>query len=562
MNYYKDTMEKKTDIEDRGNNLCESQADGRVDDNDSLLGYNAKRLLQQQDIQQENTTPRSGCFSYSTNELSSKGHRSVEKTNGATTVSTLARSKSMYLRPGDRRCLFSTAKKNLQRGPLKKRSPKLSPSVQSKHSLFAPVSTPVTATFPPDMYRSQTSSSGFSSLGSISSASTLFRRRLPMSVLKSGQKENSYNLSVKRNLSDQLMAEAILATPNTISSTGGRPHWSNNTLLFSNSRDALSNTPIPFSFSMKRKLTNPVVTNMSKINSASCFISKPPDTNETRGQETRNVSDNRFENRVSEITKTISRPSPAINILRITHPFGNYPRVTVKRSDHALISSPLADVPNTLSKNNAHSDRHLHAKGAKTLETKIEEKTLSKPGDAWVRRSVLFSPLVRRHDAPFDANTPVRHPPVESITTKIMPRGKRSSKSKKPKVENQTPNRSDLFQNVRTTNRPCKCKKTHCLKLYCECFHSASFCDLDLCNCTGCMNNEAHNSTEPRGRRVLAMLVALAKRPDAFDGGGRKFNTKGCRCSKSRYVRSSTNLVRLNLLVMLLIPYSLNFSLI
>lgn len=149
---------------------------------------------------------------------------------------------------------------------------------------------------------------------------------------------NSHNRPVKRNLSDQLMAEAILTTPNTVSSTGGTPHISNNTPLFSNSRHASSNTPILFSFTKKRKLSNPVVTNISKINSASGFISKPPDTDETRGQETRHVSDNRVYNQVSDITKTIGRPSQAINIIRITDPFGNNPRVTVKRSDHALIS--------------------------------------------------------------------------------------------------------------------------------------------------------------------------------------------------------------------------------
>ena len=554
-------MDKKTDIEDRGSNLCAPQVDGRVDGNEE---YNAKRHLQQKDIQQEITTPRFELFSNSTGNASSKGHRSIEKASGATAASTVLRSKSMYLRPGDRRCLFSSAKKNFQRGPLKKRSPKLSPSVPSRHSVFAPVSTPFPPTFPPDLYRFQTSSSGFSSLGSISSASTLHRRRLPMSVLKNGQKESTYNLPVKRNLSEQLMAEAILTTPNTVSSTGGRPHFSNNTLLFSNPRHASSNTPIPFSFSKKRKLPNPVVTNILKINSASRFISKPPDTDEIRGQETRHVSDYRADNQARDKTKTKGRPSQAINILRIIDPFGNYPRVTVKRSAHALISSPLADLPKTPSKNNGHSDRHLNATGTKTKETMIREKKLSKSGDSRIQRHLLFSPLVRYHEAPFDANTPVRHPPVESIATKIMPRGKKNSKSKKPKVVNQTLNRSDLFQNVRTTTRPCKCKKTNCLKLYCECYRSASFCDPDLCYCIGCLNTEAHNSTEePRGRRVLAMLVALAKKPDAFDGGGRKFNTKGCRCTKSRYVRSSINLVWLNLLVILLTPSILfNLSLI
>jgi hypothetical protein len=34
----------------------------------------------------------------------------------------------------------------------------------------------------------------------------------------------------------------------------------------------------------------------------------------------------------------------------------------------------------------------------------------------------------------------------------------------------------------------------------------------------------------------VAMLKLLNKNPDAFSGGGRKANTKGCRCQKSRYV--------------------------
>ena len=37
-----------------------------------------------------------------------------------------------------------------------------------------------------------------------------------------------------------------------------------------------------------------------------------------------------------------------------------------------------------------------------------------------------------------------------------------------------------------TRRNPCNCKKSKCLKLYCECFASELFCD--GCNCTECRN--------------------------------------------------------------------------
>lgn len=36
---------------------------------------------------------------------------------------------------------------------------------------------------------------------------------------------------------------------------------------------------------------------------------------------------------------------------------------------------------------------------------------------------------------------------------------------------------------------PCNCKKSRCLKLYCECFAAELFCD--GCNCTDCQNTSA-----------------------------------------------------------------------
>lgn len=44
-------------------------------------------------------------------------------------------------------------------------------------------------------------------------------------------------------------------------------------------------------------------------------------------------------------------------------------------------------------------------------------------------------------------------------------------------------------ENVAGKRHPCNCKKSKCLKLYCECFSAELFCD--GCNCTDCRNNTA-----------------------------------------------------------------------
>jgi hypothetical protein len=96
--------------------------------------------------------------------------------------------------------------------------------------------------------------------------------------------------------------------------------------------------------------------------------------------------------------------------------------------------------------------------------------------------------------------------------------------------------KSTLFKHVLTSNRPCKCGSTKCLKLYCECFHNAQFCNPRLCRCKDCFNTEAHNSVrEPQGARVVAMLSILQRRPRAFVHGGRKAvaDRNGCKCQKS-----------------------------
>jgi hypothetical protein len=48
----------------------------------------------------------------------------------------------------------------------------------------------------------------------------------------------------------------------------------------------------------------------------------------------------------------------------------------------------------------------------------------------------------------------------------------------------------------------CNCKKTRCLKLYCDCFRFEFYCDSD-CNCSfDCANTEKHEHERTAARQV------------------------------------------------------------
>ena len=88
----------------------------------------------------------------------------------------------------------------------------------------------------------------------------------------------------------------------------------------------------------------------------------------------------------------------------------------------------------------------------------------------------------------------------------------------------------------------CNCKKSRCLKLYCDCFAAGEYCQ--DCNCNNCANIEV-NSTE----RNNAILATLDRNPIAFkpkvDKTENSFDqveievidktrhVKGCNCKKS-----------------------------
>ena len=83
---------------------------------------------------------------------------------------------------------------------------------------------------------------------------------------------------------------------------------------------------------------------------------------------------------------------------------------------------------------------------------------------------------------------------------------------------------------------PCNCKKSKCLKLYCECFAGKFYCC--GCSCENCMNKETNDE-----ERNKAMQEISKRNPSAFEPKlkpepsvlkhKKVVHTRGCKCKKS-----------------------------
>lgn len=113
---------------------------------------------------------------------------------------------------------------------------------------------------------------------------------------------------------------------------------------------------------------------------------------------------------------------------------------------------------------------------------------------------------------------------VVKRSSKTRPKG---LSTKKPSVKKATLVRHN-YNDSRST---CKCKKSQCLKLYCDCFQSGRMCDPNLCECVSCMNTEEYDG--PNGKRTQAIDECMTKNPKAFEKRQKSID-EGCGCKKNK----------------------------
>jgi hypothetical protein len=106
-----------------------------------------------------------------------------------------------------------------------------------------------------------------------------------------------------------------------------------------------------------------------------------------------------------------------------------------------------------------------------------------------------------------------------------------SIKDNENKIEHLNNNTNILDEKFHSVRITCNCKKSKCLKLYCECFSSGNICTKD-CNCIDCINLENFDD-----EIKIAKISIKEKNPNAFLP---KINEeiskhlKGCKCKNSK----------------------------
>ena len=115
----------------------------------------------------------------------------------------------------------------------------------------------------------------------------------------------------------------------------------------------------------------------------------------------------------------------------------------------------------------------------------------------------------------------IREHPLEfenQTRKKVKPSSITSTSNKKQRPVN-IPSPKDLST--------CKCSKTNCLKLYCECFRRGSLCS-SLCECKDCANTkDNHKQVQETIRKYLNKdLMSFSKKP----------KPQTCSCRSNRWV--------------------------
>ncbi|KAF9681698.1 hypothetical protein SADUNF_Sadunf05G0029700 [Salix dunnii] len=112
-----------------------------------------------------------------------------------------------------------------------------------------------------------------------------------------------------------------------------------------------------------------------------------------------------------------------------------------------------------------------------------------------------------------------------------------SPKMKRQKLE---------FLGASSSCKRCNCKRSKCLKLYCECFAAGLYC-IEPCSCLECSNNPAHEDTvletrrQIESRNPLAFAPKVIRNSDSVSEFGEETNKtpasarhkRGCNCKKS-----------------------------
>ncbi|KAJ7011828.1 protein tesmin/TSO1-like CXC 6 isoform X1 [Populus alba x Populus x berolinensis] len=164
--------------------------------------------------------------------------------------------------------------------------------------------------------------------------------------------------------------------------------------------------------------------------------------------------------------------------------------------------------------------------------------------------------------SPVVSASPLHTSPQERLLLQtklhVLPRSPLSFKKSESPGISLPQARTKIINGTPKSHRQCHCKQSKCLKLYCECFASGSYCD--ECSCANC-----HNNVENEDVRREAAECILERNPNAFkpkitgspctppdDGDAAKDvlakHIKGCHCKRTGCLKKYCECFQANIL--------------
>lgn len=92
----------------------------------------------------------------------------------------------------------------------------------------------------------------------------------------------------------------------------------------------------------------------------------------------------------------------------------------------------------------------------------------------------------------------------------------------------QTPRTNTL----RIASKRCRCRRSRCLKKYCDCFAAGSFCGPE-CECEGCGNHQDNQEQVERARQSASQRSSTSGEALNGEPSASERSSRGCRCKRT-----------------------------